>query len=344
VAAGGGSQTLAAARRVGPDGRVLATDISSNILAFAERSAREAGLRNVETRVLDGEQLDVEPGTFDAVISHVGFIYFPDQHAAFVGMRLALRPGGRLAGIVYSTPEANGFFSIPVSIIRRRAQLPAPAQGQPGPFSLGAPGVIEAALERAGFTDVEARRVAAPPAATVHFRVRPLRARVLRGPAPDACGAQRSRARGGVGATSSASSHGTRRRAASRAPAICSSPRAPRPRSAARTPGLESARWRSASQRTHQADALCFSGVDTADIHDGLREGLVAVALVPSLALQLPAVLRLERGHDHFQAGDLDAGRIELQPSLTRLDQAAHAAIVPGARTVQPTRCLGACG
>jgi SAM-dependent methyltransferase len=162
VAAGAGGQTLAAARRVGPEGRVLATDISENILAFAERSARDAGLRNVETRVLDGERLDVQPGAFDAVISRVGFIYFPDQHAAFVGMRRALRPGGRLAGIVYSTPEANPFFSIPVSIIRRRAQLPAPAPDQPGPFSLGAPGTIEAALERAGFTDVEVRRLAAP--------------------------------------------------------------------------------------------------------------------------------------------------------------------------------------
>ena len=49
-----------------------------------------------------------------------------------------------------------------MAIIRRRAQLPAPAQGQPGPFSLGAPGVIEAALERAGFIDVEARSIAAP--------------------------------------------------------------------------------------------------------------------------------------------------------------------------------------
>ena len=162
VAAGAGGQTLAAARRVGPEGRVLATDISSNILAFAERSAREAGLHNVETRVLDGEQLVVEPGAFDAVISRVGFIYFPDQHAAFVGMRRALRPGGRLAGIVYSTPEANPFFSIPVSIIRRRASLPAPAQGQPGPFSLGAPGVIETVFEQAGFTGVEVRRAAAP--------------------------------------------------------------------------------------------------------------------------------------------------------------------------------------
>jgi ubiquinone/menaquinone biosynthesis C-methylase UbiE len=162
VAAGAGGQTLAAARRAGPDGHVLATDISSNILAFAERNARDARLRNVETRVVDGEQLGVEPGTFDAVISRVGFIYFPDQHGAFVGMRRALRPGGHLAGIVYSTPEANAFFSIPIAIIRRRAQLPAPAQGQPGPFSLGAPGVIEAALERAGFTGVETRRVAAP--------------------------------------------------------------------------------------------------------------------------------------------------------------------------------------
>jgi SAM-dependent methyltransferase len=162
VAAGAGGQTLAAARRAGPDGHVLATDISSNILAFAERSAREAGLDNVETKVVDGEQLDVQPGVFDAVISRVGFIYFPDQDTAFVGMRQALRPGGRLAGIVYSTPEANPFFSIPVSIIRRRAQLPPPGQGQPGPFSLGSPGVIEAALDRAGFTDIEVRRLPAP--------------------------------------------------------------------------------------------------------------------------------------------------------------------------------------
>src|SRR4051794_13031755 len=162
VAAGAGGQTLAAARRVGPDGHVLATDISSNILAFAERSAREAGLGNVETRVVDGEQLDVPPGAFDAIISRVGFIYFPDQHAAFVGMRRALKPRGRLAGIVYSTPEANRFFSIPISIIRRRAGLPAPAPGQPGPFSLGSPGVIEAAYERAGFADIEVRQISAP--------------------------------------------------------------------------------------------------------------------------------------------------------------------------------------
>jgi SAM-dependent methyltransferase len=162
VAAGAGGQTLAAARRAGPEGSVLATDISERILEFAEHVAAEAGLTNVATRTMDGEQLDVEEGFFDVVISRVGFIYFPDQQAAFAGMHRALKPGGRLAGVVYSTPEANGFFSVPVSIIRRRAALPAPLPGQPGPFSFGAPGTLEAAYERAGFSGVRVERVNAP--------------------------------------------------------------------------------------------------------------------------------------------------------------------------------------
>jgi SAM-dependent methyltransferase len=136
--------------------------ITSPQRSHAAQRAGEAGLGNVETAVLDGEQLDVQEASFDAVISRVGFIYFPDQQAALRGMWRALKPGGKLAGIVYSTAEANGFFSVPVSIIRRRAQLPPPAPGQPGPFSLGEPGVIESAYERAGLGAVETRRMAAP--------------------------------------------------------------------------------------------------------------------------------------------------------------------------------------
>jgi SAM-dependent methyltransferase len=116
----------------------------------------------VETKVLDGENLDVPEASFDAVISRVGLIYFPDQQRALAGMRRALKPGGRVAAIVYSTAESNKFFSIPVSIIRRRADLPAPLAGQPGPFSLGAPGVLEDQLAKAQFRDIETRRVAAP--------------------------------------------------------------------------------------------------------------------------------------------------------------------------------------
>jgi ubiquinone/menaquinone biosynthesis C-methylase UbiE len=162
VAAGAGEPAISAAKRVDPGGSVLATDISPNILEYAAASARAQGLDNVETRAMDGEHLELADESFDVVISRVGLIYFPDQGRALAEMRRVLVPGGRVAAIVYSTPEQNRFFSLPVGIIRRRAQLPPPGPGQPGPFSLGAPGALEDAFRRAGFRDVETRTVAAP--------------------------------------------------------------------------------------------------------------------------------------------------------------------------------------
>jgi SAM-dependent methyltransferase len=163
VAAGAGGQSLAAARRVGPNGRVVATDISPTILTYAAKAAAEAGVTNIETLEADGETLDgLAAGSFDAVISRVGLIYFPDQQAALAGMRRALRDGGRIAAVVYSTQDRNGFFSVPVSIIRERAQLAAPQPGQPGPFSLGSPGVLESVLTDAGFRDIRIEAVPSP--------------------------------------------------------------------------------------------------------------------------------------------------------------------------------------
>ncbi|HEV8626367.1 MAG TPA: methyltransferase domain-containing protein [Acidimicrobiia bacterium] len=163
VAAGAGGQTLAAARRVGPTGTVVATDISPTILTYAAKVAAEAGLTNIETIEADGEALDSLPaGSFDAVICRLGLIYFPDQQRALAGIRRALRDGGRMAAVVFSTPQLNEFFSIPVSVVRDRAQLPPPEPGQPGPFSLGAPGVLQAALTTAGYSAVTVDAVPAP--------------------------------------------------------------------------------------------------------------------------------------------------------------------------------------
>ena len=163
VAAGAGEQTLAVARRVGAQGYVLATDISPAILGFALSAARRGGFANVETLELDGERHDTLPeASFDAAVSRVGLIYFPDQQRSLAGIRRALKTGGRFAAVVYSTPEKNPFFSLPVGIIRRRAQLPPPLPGQPGPVSLGADGVLAKALQQAGFRDVEVRRVDSP--------------------------------------------------------------------------------------------------------------------------------------------------------------------------------------
>jgi SAM-dependent methyltransferase len=163
VAAGAGGQTLAAARRVGPSGHVLATDISPAILEFAEAEAARAGLGNVKTLEADGEDLSAVPdGSYDAAISRVGLIYFPDQHHALTEICRKLRHGGRLSSVVYSTADRNGFFAVPVGIIRRLAGLPAPGPGLPGPFSLGTPGVAERAYEGAGLVDVTVAVVPSP--------------------------------------------------------------------------------------------------------------------------------------------------------------------------------------
>ncbi len=163
VAAGAGDQTLAAARRTGPTGYVLATDLSPAILEHAATNAKLAGFDHVETLVKDGEALgEIKAQPFDAVISRVGLIYFPDQIKALTGMRDQLRPGGRVGAITYAGAELNGFFSVPVGIIRRRAALPAPLPGQPGPFSLGDPDVLAQRLSEAGFSDIQVERVFAP--------------------------------------------------------------------------------------------------------------------------------------------------------------------------------------
>ena len=156
IAAGAGGQTVAAARRAGA---VLATDVSERILEYAADEARRAGLANVATKTMDGEKLEVEPGSFDAAISRLGLMYMPDKAAALAAARAALRPAGRYAAIVFAEPDRNRFFSVPIGIIRRHAQLPPPGPGLPGPFSCA---TLGEQLEAAGFTDVDVRRVEAP--------------------------------------------------------------------------------------------------------------------------------------------------------------------------------------
>lgn len=162
VAAGAGEPAVSAAERVGPGGYVLATDISEGIVELARQVARERGLKQIETRAMDGEKLDLPDASFDAVLCRLGLIYMPHPVMALREWRRALRAGGRVAVAVFSTPERNPWGAMPASIIRRRAQLPLPAPGQPGPFSLGGPGVLEGIFRQAGFADPEIRAVPVP--------------------------------------------------------------------------------------------------------------------------------------------------------------------------------------
>ena len=162
VAAGAGEQSFAIAERVGSRGHVLATDLSPAILEFAASDARTRGITNVTTRVMDGEENDLESESFDVAVSRVGLIYFPDQAKALRHMHRVLVPGGRIAAMVWGPAENNAFFSKPVAIMRRRAALGPPLPGQPGPFSLSSRETITRLYEAAGFTDVTFEHIDAP--------------------------------------------------------------------------------------------------------------------------------------------------------------------------------------
>jgi hypothetical protein len=132
------------------------------LTALADANLKSAGVRNAVARVTDGEDLAIIGEPFDAVLSRVGLIYFPDQLGAVKRQAAALRRGGHVGAIVYATAEECRFFSDPVGVIRRHAALPPPAPGQPGPFSLGAPGRIEELFKAAGLVDVQVRKINAP--------------------------------------------------------------------------------------------------------------------------------------------------------------------------------------
>jgi len=162
VATGAGEPAVSAAERVGPSGYVLATDIAEGIVELALQVARERGLKQIETRAMDGEKLDLPDDSFDAVLCRLGLMYMPNPVTALREWRRALIPGGRVAVVVFSTPDRNSWGAMPASIIRQRAQLPPPVPGQPGPFSLGASGVLEGVFLQAGFADPEIRAVPVP--------------------------------------------------------------------------------------------------------------------------------------------------------------------------------------
>lgn len=154
IAAGTGDQSIAAAKMVGESGSVLATDLSANMLHFAKELADHEGLSNVETMVLDAQHIELEPASFDSVISRHGLMFIPDLNQALTGIYRVLRPDGKFAGLVWSKPDSNPTFSIPLAIIYKHAGIPLPQAGGPGVFSLSDPQVIHNAFHDAGFIHV----------------------------------------------------------------------------------------------------------------------------------------------------------------------------------------------
>jgi len=159
LACGAGRVGLQAASLVGPDGTVLCSDFSQEMVdAVADRVER-LGVPNVETRLLDAHQLELPDDEFDAVLCRFGYMLMADPVQALRESKRVLRPDGKLAMAIWGTAEQNPWLWLVIEALIDRLNAPPPEPGTPGPFSLGEPARLLAVCEEAGLSDVEVEEI-----------------------------------------------------------------------------------------------------------------------------------------------------------------------------------------
>lgn len=163
VGCGWGDTAIKLARVVGPEGEVVGIDCCDAFLADAKADLAETDLTNV-TFLRGDAEVTLPEGNFDFVFARFGTMFFANPVAGLRNMRRALRPGGRMAHIVWRDPADNPWLSMAKDIVLQ--YLPAPGEDArtcgPGPFSMADEATVRKMMEIAGYTDIAFERVDAP--------------------------------------------------------------------------------------------------------------------------------------------------------------------------------------
>ena len=148
VGSGTGHAAVAAARAVGPQGRVVAVDMSAEMCERARQKVMALGLATVEVRQGDGAALALAAASFDAVLCASALYTFPDIQAALSAWRRVLKPGGRVA---FSTLGAGSHLQYGELLQRYGILLPGGMPTQ----RVDSTDKCEAFLREAGFDEIE---------------------------------------------------------------------------------------------------------------------------------------------------------------------------------------------
>ena len=162
IACGAGEPALTIAERVGPGGAVLATDFVEEMIGYARSKAQARSLSNIEFRCVDGEVIDEMKNSFDAVTMRWGLMFMPDPVKCMHCANTALKPGGKAVISVWTEAANNPFVTVPLGVLKRHMDVPAPATGAPGIFALADPDRLHAIFAEAGFSDVTIEQVSIP--------------------------------------------------------------------------------------------------------------------------------------------------------------------------------------
>jgi ubiquinone/menaquinone biosynthesis C-methylase UbiE len=161
VGTGIGEPAVTAARRVGARGRVIATDLSTQMLAIARGRAADLKLENVQFRIMDAEAPDLPERSFDAILCRWALMLFPEPETTLSALRHLLVPGGSLAVAVWGEAAKVPIISLRIQAMVGVLGLAPPPAGTPGPFRLADPRDLESMFTRTGFTGVRSERLTA---------------------------------------------------------------------------------------------------------------------------------------------------------------------------------------
>jgi SAM-dependent methyltransferase len=150
LAAGTGETGFAAADKIGTNGRLISTDFSPNMVEAARRESGHLGLTNVEHRVLDAQNMDLDDDSVDGVLCRWGFMLMADPGAALAETRRVLRSGGKLVFSVWGDPARNPWAAVPARVIGDHMGAPPPKPDAPGIFAMADPERTRALLAGAG--------------------------------------------------------------------------------------------------------------------------------------------------------------------------------------------------
>jgi SAM-dependent methyltransferase len=159
LAAGTGDVGFAVAEALGDDGKLIQTDFAPAMVETERRLAADAGLTNIDHRVLDAERMDLDDASVDGVVCRYGYMLMADPAAALSETRRVLREGGRLAFAVWTMPDRNLWAFLPGFALVEAGHLPPPEPGAPGIFAMGDPERVRSLVTGAGFADPEVQEV-----------------------------------------------------------------------------------------------------------------------------------------------------------------------------------------
>ncbi len=157
VAGGAGEPSLTIAGVVGPTGSVMCTDAVEEMVIAAQNKAHERGIENIGFRQCVAESLPFPNDSFDAVVSRLGVMFFPEPQGALREMLRVTKPGGTLTFAVWHKSELNPYSYVVTRVLSRYVKIPAADPDAPDAFRFAEVGKLAAILKEAGVTDVSER-------------------------------------------------------------------------------------------------------------------------------------------------------------------------------------------